>query len=88
MDFLHAAMQKSQEAIDGVVAMTLFRGRAMVTGRESPSSLYDRDLVSMDIEGGFNPLDSEGFIRINAIRLKAHHAIMAHRRRESPVSSR
>ncbi len=88
MDFLHAAMQKSQEAIDGVVAMTLFRGRAMVTGRESPSSLYDRDLVSMDIEGGFNPLDSEGFIRINAIRLKAHHAIMAHRRREIAVSSR
>jgi hypothetical protein len=42
----------------------------------------------MDIEGGFNPLDSEGFIRINAIRLKAHHAIMAHRRREIAVSSR
>lgn len=76
MDFLMAAIEKSQEVIDGVVRMRLYRGRAMVIGRESHSSLYDRDLVSMDIEGGFNPLDSEGFIKINAIRLKAHHAIM------------
>ncbi|MBM3465799.1 MAG: argininosuccinate synthase [Armatimonadetes bacterium] len=79
MDFLMAAIDKSQEAIDGVVVLSLYRGRAMVIGRESPSSLYDRDLVSMDIEGGFNPLDSEGFIKINAIRLKAHHAIMQKR---------
>jgi argininosuccinate synthase len=85
MDFLMAALDKSQEAIDGVVYLRLFRGRAMVIGRESPSSLYDRDLVSMDIEGGFNPLDSEGFIKINAIRLKAHHAIMARRRKGAPV---
>jgi len=79
MDFLMAAINKSQEVIDGIVYLSLYRGRAMVIGRESPSSLYDRDLVSMDIEGGFNPLDSEGFIRINAIRLKAHHAIMKKR---------
>ena len=45
-------------------------------GRESPSSLYDRELSSMDIEGGFNQQDSQGFIAINAIRLKAHNAIM------------
>ena len=81
MEFLQAALDKSQEAIDGSVTLRLYRGRAMVIGRESPSSLYDRDLVSMDIEGGFNPLDSEGFIKINAIRLRAHHAIMARPRK-------
>lgn len=86
MDFLMAAIEKSQEVIDGVVRMRLFRGRAMVIGRESHSSLYDRDLVSMDIEGGFNPLDSEGFIKINSIRLKAHHAIMQKQGRR-PLSS-
>ena len=87
MEFLVAALQKSQEAIDGVVYLRLFRGRAMVIGRESPSSLYDRDLVSMDIEGGFNPLDSEGFIKINSIRLKAHHAIMARRAKQAAAKA-
>jgi argininosuccinate synthase len=47
-----------------------------VEGRESPSSLYNKELSSMDIEGGFNQVDSKGFIRINAIRLMAHRAIV------------
>ena len=76
MDFLMAAIKKSQEVIDGVVKLTLYKGNVMVTGRTSPSSLYDQDLSSMDIEGGFDQKDSEGFIKINAIRLMAHHAIM------------
>jgi argininosuccinate synthase len=76
MDFLMAAIDKSQEVIDGTVYMKLFKGKAMPVGRESSSSLYDQDLSSMDLEGGFNQQDSEGFIRINATRLMAHHAIM------------
>jgi argininosuccinate synthase len=76
MDFLMAAIDKSQEVIDGTVYMKLFKGKAMAVGRESSSSLYDQDLSSMDLEGGFNQQDSEGFIRINATRLMAHHAIM------------
>jgi argininosuccinate synthase len=76
MDFLMAAIDKSQEVIDGTVHMKLFKGKAMAVGRSSTSSLYDQDLSSMDLEGGFNQQDSEGFIRINAIRLMAHHAIM------------
>jgi argininosuccinate synthase len=75
MEFLMAAMNKSQELIDGVVFLTLYKGNVMVDGRQSHSSLYDQDLSSMDIEGGFNQQDSEGFIKINAIRLMAHHAI-------------
>ncbi len=76
MDFLMAAINKSQEVIDGVVYLSLYKGNVNVVGRESPSSLYDKELSSMDIEGGFNQQDSRGFIEINAIRLKAHNAIM------------
>jgi argininosuccinate synthase len=83
MEFLRAAIDKSQELIDGRVWLSLYRGRAMAVARESPSSLYDQSLVSMDIEGGFNPLDSGGFIKINAIRLKAHGAIVRSRQRVS-----
>ena len=76
MDFLMAAFDKSQEVIDGVVYLSLYKGNVTVLGRESPSSLYEKELSSMDIEGGFNQLDSKGFINIHAIRLKAHHAIL------------
>ncbi len=76
MDFLMSAINKSQEAIDGSVTLKLYKGNVMVTGRESASSLYNKDLSSMDIEGGFNQKDSEGFIKIHATRLMAHSAIM------------
>ena len=76
MDFLMAAIKKSQELIDGTVYMSLYKGNVLIEGRESPSSLYNQDLASMDIEGGFDQKDSEGFIKINAIRLMAHNAIL------------
>ncbi|MEW6722163.1 MAG: argininosuccinate synthase [Candidatus Micrarchaeota archaeon] len=81
MDFLMAAINKSQEVIDGVVRLSLYKGNITIKGRESPSSLYDKELSSMNIEGGFDQTDSVGFIKINAIRLMAHHAIM-HRKRK------
>lgn len=76
MDFLMAAINKSQELINGIVYLTLYKGNVMINGRESTSSLYDKDLSSMDIEGGFDQKDSAGFIKINAIRLMAHNAIL------------
>ena len=79
MDFLRAALDKSQEAIDGTVTLKLYKGNIIITGRASPSSLYDKNLSSMDIEGGFNQKDSEGFIKIHATRLMAHSAIMKRR---------
>jgi len=76
MGFLMAAIDKSQEVIDGKVHLQLYKGNAYVVSRESPSSLYDEKLSSMHIEGGFDQKDSDGFIKINAIRLMAHNAIM------------
>ena len=76
MDFLLTAIRKSQEAVDGVVRVALIKGNIIMIGRESPTSLYDQDLSSMDIEGGFEAKDSEGFININAIRLMAHKIVL------------
>jgi argininosuccinate synthase len=77
MDFLMAAIDKSQEAIDGEVTLKLYKGTAYPVARTSPSSLYNQDLSSMDIAGGYNQKDADGFIKINAIRLMAHHNIIS-----------
>lgn len=79
MDFLLNAVEKSQEAIDGKVRLALFKGNVSVVGRESPISLYDRELSSMDVEGGVDATDARGFIEINAIRLKAHSIVLRKR---------
>lgn len=81
MEFIWGAVKKSQEFITGWVKLRLFKGNVYVRGRYSPYSLYNEELSSMNVEGGFNPLDSDGFIKINAIRLQAHHAI-THRKSE------
>ena len=85
MDFLMAAIDKSQELIDGSVHLCLYKGNILIEGRESPSSLYNKNLSSMDIEGGFDQTDSRGFIRINAIRLMAHRAIVESGRKKSSI---
>jgi argininosuccinate synthase len=76
MDFIEAAFRKSAELIDGEVRLGLFKGNVSVEGRSSPSSLYDPDLSSMDVAGGYDQEDARGFIRINALRLTAHRLIL------------
>ena len=76
MDFLMAAFNQSQVAIDGRVTLSLYKGNVMAVSRSSPTSLYDQELGSMDVAGGFDQTDSRGFIRLNSIRLKAHNVIL------------
>ncbi len=76
MDFIEAAFRQSSELIDGEVRLRLFKGNVIVEGRSSPSSLYDQDLSSMDIAGGYDQQDARGFIRVNALRLTAHRLIV------------
>ncbi|MEX2583250.1 MAG: argininosuccinate synthase [Gemmatimonadota bacterium] len=76
MDFIQAAYRQSERLIDGRVRLKLYKGNVMVLGRESPSSLYDRELSSMDVEGGYDQEDARGFIRINSLRLRAHKLIL------------
>lgn len=70
MEFLMAAINKSQEKVTGKVYLTLYKGNVIVTGRESKFSLYDESLSSMDIEGGYDQKDAAGFIKINGLRFK------------------
>jgi argininosuccinate synthase len=76
MDFIHAAFAQAQAIVDGRVRLQLYKGGIQVIGRESPSSLYDRAMSSMDVEGGYDQTDARGFIRINALRLRAHRMIV------------
>ena len=85
MDFLMAAINKSQEVIDGSVVLKLYKGNAYPISRESDSSLYDQKLSSMDEEGGYNQEDATGFIKINAVRLMAHNKIM-HSKDKEPIN--
>ena len=85
MDFLISAFNRTQEAINGKVVLSLYKGNVSIIGRESPISLYDPKLSSMEVEGGFKADDSRGFININAIRLKAHNLVL---RKRKPYSWR
>ncbi len=76
MDFIRAAFDQADDLIDGRVRIELYKGSLAILGRESPSSLYDRELSSMDVEGGYDQADARGFIRLNALRLKAHKVIV------------
>lgn len=76
MDFLMSAFNQSQSLIDGWVEVSLYKGNVMPVARASPTSLYNQELSSMDIEGGFDQKDSLGFIKINGLRLKAHKALI------------
>lgn len=72
MEFVQHAIRKSQERVSGSVEVKLFKGHASIHSRVSPYSLYNQNIASMDVQGGYNPADATGFIRVNSIRLKAH----------------
>eukprot|EP00755_Sulcionema_specki_P014373 Sspe_Gene.56478::Locus_31073_Transcript_1_1_Confidence_1.000_Length_3019::g.56478::m.56478/K11540/CAD; carbamoyl-phosphate synthase / aspartate carbamoyltransferase / dihydroorotase len=76
MDFITAAINKSQELIDGVVTAKLHDGCVVPIARESCRSLFDKELASLAIPDRFDPADTEGFIKIHSLRLRAHHAIV------------
>ncbi|WP_122464449.1 MULTISPECIES: argininosuccinate synthase [Brevundimonas] len=70
-EMLQAAIDKSQERVEGVVKVKLYKGSATVIGRESAQSLYDQELVTFE-EGAvaYDHRDAEGFIKLNALRLR------------------
>lgn len=69
MEVLRALFDKTQEYVFGKVRVALYKGNIIMTGRESPFSLYDQAQSSMDVAGGYDPRNAVGFIKINAIRL-------------------
>uniref|UniRef100_A0A673ZEK5 Argininosuccinate synthase n=1 Tax=Salmo trutta TaxID=8032 RepID=A0A673ZEK5_SALTR len=67
-EFVRHCIDKSQESVDGKVQLSVFKGQVYILGRESPKSLYNEELVSMDVQGDYDPCDASGFIKINAVR--------------------
>ncbi|MCB9639415.1 MAG: argininosuccinate synthase [Myxococcales bacterium] len=76
MDFLRAAFAQAEALIDGYVNVELYKGNVTILGRFSPNSLYNQELSSMDVEGGYDQKDAAGFIQINSLRLRAHKVIL------------
>jgi argininosuccinate synthase len=70
-EMLQAAIDHSQTLVSGRVRVKLYKGNVSVTGRESPFSLYDQDLVTFE-EGvqAYDHRDAAGFIKLNALRLR------------------
>ncbi|MCX8069979.1 MAG: argininosuccinate synthase, partial [Thermodesulfovibrionales bacterium] len=68
---LQNAIDESQKNVSGVVRLKLYKGNCIVIGRKSPLSLYNKDLATFESEKVYDQKDAEGFIKLNALRLKA-----------------
>ncbi len=69
-EMLQAAIDKASEPVAGTVRVKLYKGNVIVTGRKSPGSLYDQDIVTFEEDSVYDQRDAEGFIKLNALRLR------------------
>ncbi|MBX3520070.1 MAG: argininosuccinate synthase [Xanthobacteraceae bacterium] len=70
-EMLQALIDKSQEHVEGEVTLKLYKGNVLMAGRASPKSLYSSTLVTFeDDKGAYDQKDAEGFIKLNALRLR------------------
>jgi argininosuccinate synthase len=68
---LQTAIDQSQEPVNGDVRIKLYKGSVSVVGRKSDDSLFDANIATFDDDGGaYNQADAEGFIKLNALRLR------------------
>jgi len=63
-------IDETQATVSGDVRLKLFRGNAIVVGRRSPNSLYDENVATFEADTVYNQRDAEGFIKLNALRLR------------------
>jgi argininosuccinate synthase len=67
---LQALIDKSQENVEGKVRLKLYKGNVYVIGRESNKSLYSMAHVTFEEDSVYDQKDAEGFIKLNALRLR------------------
>ena len=68
---LQTAIDQSQAVVNGDVRIKLYKGSVSVVGRQSADSLFDARIATFDDDGGaYNQADAEGFIKLNALRLR------------------
>ncbi len=69
-EMMQAAIDKASENVSGTVRLKLYKGNVTVTGRKSPVSLYSEETATFEADQVFDQRDSEGFIKLNALRLR------------------
>jgi argininosuccinate synthase len=69
-EMLQRAIDESQQAVTGTARIKLYKGSATVSGRKSPRSLYRPDIATFECDSVYRQADAEGFIRLNALRLR------------------
>ncbi|HID46121.1 MAG TPA: argininosuccinate synthase [Chromatiaceae bacterium] len=71
-EMLQAAIDQTQEVVNGVVRVKLYKGNVIIAGRKSESnSLFDEAIATFDDDAGaYDQKDAEGFIKLNALRLR------------------
>ena len=69
-EMLQALIDESQKNVSGKVTLKLYKGNAIVVGRSSESSLYSQEHVTFEEDDVYDQSDAEGFIKLNALRLK------------------
>lgn len=67
---LQAAIDMCNQRVTGTVRMKLYKGNVIITGSKSPNSLYDEDVVTFEEDTVYDQRDAEGFIKLNALRLR------------------
>lgn len=70
MKLLQAMIDQTQQNVSGVVRLELYKGNCRVLGRKSDRSLYSEDFATFEKDSVFSQKDAEGFIRLNALRLR------------------
>ncbi|BBG65696.1 argininosuccinate synthase [Hydrogenimonas sp.] len=65
---LQAAIDRTQENVNGDVRLKLYKGSVTVVGRQSPNSLFNPEFSTFEEDSVYNQKDAEGFIRLNALR--------------------
>ena len=73
MDLLRNTISDTQKNVTGTVRLKLYKGNCTVVGRKSPKSLYSPEYATFEKDTVYNQKDAEGFIKLNALRLKLGH---------------
>ena len=69
-EMLQTLIDKSQFNVNGIVKLKIYKGNVIVMGRKSKNSLYSNELATFEEENAYDQKDAEGFIKLNALRLK------------------
>jgi argininosuccinate synthase len=73
MSLLLKSMDEIQKGVTGTARIKLYKGQATIVGRKAPNSLYNHEYATFGEDTVYNQFDAEGFIKINALRLKLYN---------------